>query len=1080
MKMMRNMYYFVVFVVLLSTFSVKALSSTDKLVTERKECPKFELATANEDDTITHKECYENYNDAKKAMNEDEDQSLMILERIGNITKIIDAKYGLVYLDRGDVLTYLYSNCYLNNSITYMNNSSTYGATEGALIDINYSNKAAKIKIGGVVGWVRYGEYSIVPAYWIKSRSYYKIDDNYISHYYAKNVEVNNYYQASRILGPRPDFDIENKTYWSYDGIYFYDNFFNMIDDYKENSNLRSNNKDNAYYNYYLYLPHRSKTNYTIDDFDSYIRNVLNFGGSAYGRMLSTSEYFSVIYGTSEYFQYSEKMYGANALSVFSLSRNESANGRSYIAYNKNNIFGHNAIDGAAYSSATGYLDIRSSIYNHGYGYINYGYARVSDYRYNGSHFGNKNAGMNVMYASDVFWGEKAAGYYYEFDRANGMLDYNYYQLIVSKKSGINVRTAPNTSASIAYQVKKEGIPFILVEEVAGSEFNGNNIWYKIQSDSNISTAGTLIGSSKEWPTYNWDGYVYVHSSYFDKINDAKKEDGTYNAPSKVEKDVNNYNIITNATNSTYTPIVGMLESDTDYFYTSTLLNKKGSIKKGNYVVILEKVETLDTISYLVITDYSKNQKAWINGENVKIVNKDLLAVSIIDAGGYIDVLDKNYQNSLLKVYNGNFLPIVGKEETSGKTYLKVIYKTDGSIGYVDSSLNKISYTLKYLNNKPVIEANDISIIQNEEFDVLKGVKAIDTEDGDITKNIKVTGMVDTKIPGEYGIIYSVTDSYGDTVTKEIKVVVIKLVTSDALFMFNSLKHVSNNTFEFSGFMGIKGIDNKNVKTSIIFLNQDTLKEYYFSVGKWEDYPYEMSSIDDKEKHDYSGGWFKENIDLTTLPNGDYTIYVYTINGNKESKTLFTNIAYMDMTRRAKGSNKEFLIEVDYSTLNSPLLFSIRGNLIGKDEPKTFDPMYNFFNEISLNNDNLTIKGTSHNIGINYGEKDDVIRKLVLENKKTFERFEFNLGSIINGDYPITLAVSDNCDKTRAWYLNTIDLSSVPKGEYVLYIKNTVNNVTYYGEIIDVAYTDFSKINNNKYNLVRNDNLRLRLELIKK
>ena len=39
---------------------------------------------------------------------------------------------------------------------------------------------------------------------------------------------------------------------------------------------------------------------------------------------------------------------------------------------NKNNIFGHNAVDGSAYSSATGYLDIRSSIYTHGYGYINY------------------------------------------------------------------------------------------------------------------------------------------------------------------------------------------------------------------------------------------------------------------------------------------------------------------------------------------------------------------------------------------------------------------------------------------------------------------------------------------------------------------------------------------------------------------------------------------------------------------------------------------------------------------------------------------------------------------------------------
>ena len=45
------------------------------------------------------------------------------------------------------------------------------------------------------------------------------------------------------------------------------------------------------------------------------------------------------------------------------------------------------------------------------------------------------------------------------------------------------------------------------------------------------------------------------------------------------------------------------------------------------------------------------------------------------------------------------------------------------------------------------------------------------------------------------------------------------------------------------------------------------------------------------------------------------------------------------------------------------------------------------------------------------------------------------------------------------------------------YTDVTVNNITYYGELLDVAYTDFSKINNAKYELNRNDNLRLRLEL---
>ena len=136
------------------------------------------------------------------------------------------------------------------------------------------------------------------------------------------------------------------------------------------------------------------------------------------------------------------------------LSRNESANGTSKIAYTKNNIFGHNAVDGSAYTSASGYLDVRSSIYTHGYGYINYGYGEVADSRYFGSHFGNKYRGMNVMYASDVYWGEKAANYYYLFDRDNGMLDYNYYQLVISNTGDINARNLPNTKSQIDNEKK--------------------------------------------------------------------------------------------------------------------------------------------------------------------------------------------------------------------------------------------------------------------------------------------------------------------------------------------------------------------------------------------------------------------------------------------------------------------------------------------------------------------------------------------------------------------------------------------------------------------------------------------------
>ena len=139
--------------------------------------------------------------------------------------------------------------------------------------------------------------------------------------------------------------------------------------------------------------------------------------------------------------------------------------------------------------------------------------------------------------------------------------------------------------------------------------------------------------------------------------------------------------------------------------------------------------------------------------------------------------------------------------------------------------------------------------------------------------------------------------------------------------------------------------------------------------------------------------------------------------------------------------------------------------------------MYNFFTSIKLENDNLIIKGTSHSFGVGFGINDNVERKLIFENTTDFSKYEYDLGSITNGDYVVSLVVSDNLDKTRAWYNKTIDIKALPAGNYVLYIQNKVNNTSYYGEIIDVAYTDFKNINSNSYQFKRNNDIRLRLEL---
>ena len=182
------------------TINVKALSYNSSELKKRNECSKIELAKANSDGSIEKIECFDDYNAAKNKMNENEEKALIILERKDNVTKVIDAKYALLYLDKGDKLTYLYTSNSCKTELTYMDNYSGYGATDAAFIELNYSNKAVKAKIGGATGWLKNGTYEIIPVSWVKSWSYYKVTDNGLYHYYAKNIENTGYSQSNRLI----------------------------------------------------------------------------------------------------------------------------------------------------------------------------------------------------------------------------------------------------------------------------------------------------------------------------------------------------------------------------------------------------------------------------------------------------------------------------------------------------------------------------------------------------------------------------------------------------------------------------------------------------------------------------------------------------------------------------------------------------------------------------------------------------------------------------------------------------------------------------------------------------------------
>lgn len=76
-------------------------------------------------------------------------------------------------------------------------------------------------------------------------------------------------------------------------------------------------------------------------------------------------------------------------------------------------------------------------------------------------------------------------------------------------------------------------------------------------------------------------------------------------------------------------------------------------------------------------------------------------------------------------------------------------------------------------NHAPELKGvNDIVIEKGQQYHPLKGIRAYDKEDGNLTHKIQVDGHVDTTKAGKYKVKYEVVDSDGalETSTRYIEV----------------------------------------------------------------------------------------------------------------------------------------------------------------------------------------------------------------------------------------------------------------------------------------------------------------------
>ena len=1167
--------------VFMCTKNVYAFDSSN--YKNRSLCGNFEVASFDSNGSINKVACYSSYNEAKTFMINNGSNNLAIMTKVGGVTKIIDANVALLDLSvNPETLTYFYTNSNLTgSSYTYMDTGSLYGGVDGVLIDSNYTSSgvwAAKVRIGNFTGWIGQSTYEVVPITWIKSSSSYTVTNSDIRHNYVAKIQNTYSGSAGRTIGPKPDM-LSVGTYYSFDGHYFYRDLTTLIKDARNGNYNNAVNKDNPYYNYYMYLSNHTRTAYSSTNIDEYIRNNMGYTKNVYGNAASSGT--SRLYGSGAFFYYAQEKYGVNAVLSLSLSRNETGNGTSNLAINKNNGFGLNAVDSNPTQAANWYATFASSILGYASKWITYGYAHPRDWRYFGPQFGDKWIGMNVKYASDTYWSEKMASNYYSLDKALGMQDYNYYQLGVVNGPTIAYQS-PNTSSRQIYTYPEREDALVIVEEVT----SGGIKWYKVVSDLNIDSNY----NEKTSGDYNWNAYVYVKASDVRKINTGKK--GNISPNSVYAYQDKNYTYDLYDSNATFSPKVAIITKDTSYYYNPTLATKTGkTLLKDRYVMVYAAAFNNGVpVAYLVTSDYWYDQREWISADSIRFTNDSYGKVSVTVSGNQYTWVNYNTDDasySLISgLYTNSYVPVLESKVVGSNTWYKVPVNLTGTTnvyGYTLASAPGVSITLSksiQTNTAPVINASDKSIYVGDSFDPKANVTASDAEDGDITNKIVVTentvnvnvagtykvtysvtdssnntitksinvvvkennapvinvsdntiyvgdsfdpkanvtasdaedgditnkievieNTVNTEVAGTYKVVYSVTDSKNKTTTKEITIEVIERITIDlddldlddldledlgitereSNFYFDYLKEV-NGRLELKGYNSIKGIDNTLDKDIVYVLAFESLNSddaYAIMMDRIINKSEMTRPVYSTDGRDYTYSWFKGEVDVTDIPDGDYRIYIFSISEDSYSYSIVNNKILKPQVASYKGS-KYITTRNNYLDNDLALELIVRSEQIGN---KTADSIYNSYNQyrtLEFNNDKLHIKGTAYSYGMNLAISSMVDRKIIFENTTTYDKYTYNLGSITNGLYKVGTTLGDNLDKTRAWFDTEIDITNIPKGNYAIYISN-VANISDYGELNELLGKDISNVilekDNKTYSFEVNNSNRYRIEL---
>lgn len=417
----------------------------------------YTLSKANTDGSFTTISSHATYSEALSAMNASSEKDAVVIQLSSN--KVVAMKRGMSILIGSSTvtLTNLTFGSQYNVSIR-TNVPMFYLYSQDASGDVAY----VRTRISGVTFRCKIGNVLLIPDAHMQHRAtgsqaskkfnmdYYSIEDgDLIHHLYYYTPSSKSMYTASFTVDKAPSFMAAGKKYYSYDGHTFYKNYYEPSE---------GGTAVGTYYPYFKYLSYRSKSSYTASDLNRYMK--ANYPSS------------SILLNSGSAFISAQNTYGANALLELAFAHLESGRGTSTIATTKNNLFGISAYDSNP-DAADAFSSVTECILYHAKKYINEGYADAyayidsskgtkyydvsdrsvgwvssysGDWRYMGAYPGNKAGGVNFMYATDPYHGEKIGGLAYEIDKYLGSKDYGRYTIALTTKTTMAYAKASTSS----------------------------------------------------------------------------------------------------------------------------------------------------------------------------------------------------------------------------------------------------------------------------------------------------------------------------------------------------------------------------------------------------------------------------------------------------------------------------------------------------------------------------------------------------------------------------------------------------------------------------------------------------------